>query len=239
MSKLEDSLKHLDSTIDWTVGVLRHLELTESRLDNRAQLACATFSIRQLNYADSIKTLVEAHRSESACVIARVMLEGTACLWWIVKSEHAEKRAENWIKNIYREALKLPSDLEVSAQGQSNIAKIKRDAENLMLNGEVFKGNKWTVDEEGKPVTVRNIIEAFLEAGILPHPHLYYTYQQLSGFVHWSIASFAIAETPSSVEILEMAEEFEVMCVNSAINSLIVTTRLAIGYIDPSYEGGL
>ncbi len=181
------------------------------------------FLERELEYATSVKQLVEVGQFASTAIIARTMLEGAACLHWVMESENPWGRAVKWNEFVYHESLKALDEREPADKDLTNIYTIKREAQKLKEIGKSFKERRWTTDEQGRVWSAREILQEFVESE--HHKKFVYAhYQDLSAFVHWSPKAFPVSPQKLIIEelvITKLPEGFVLTTVATARLSLL------------------
>lgn len=206
------------------IGRAHHLQIQvgeeKIHINDLLKTFCSAFLDRQLEYAKSVRQLIEQRELASAALIARSMLEGAACFRWVMKSEHAYARAKRWREHVYNESLKVSDVHEERNKDLTNLYDIKREAERLRGGERTFREYRWTVDEQGVEWKAREVIEDLVADDLQAQKDVYDTYIWLSTFTHWSPSSFsidgaklrsaewALMEFPTGVvlEIIELAE---------------------------------
>lgn len=191
MSVIPQQLSDLDSVIQ-SASVLRaQIGERTIHINDALSSLCVAFLERETEYAKSVKRLVEIGEVASAALIARTMLEGAACTYWVMNSDTPRDRAVKWKTFVYHESLKVLDEHEPANKG-ANIYDIKREAQRLQKRGRTFKEYRWTEDEQGKVWSAREVVEKMAET----EPHMtrtiYAYYQSLSAFVHWSPRAFTV-----------------------------------------------
>lgn len=192
MSVIPQQLRDLDS-LTQSASILRaRIGERTIHINDALSSLCVAFLERETEYAKSVKRLVEIGEVASAALIARTMLEGAACTYWVMNSDNPRDCAVKWKTFAYHEALKALDEHEPADKGATNTYDIKREAQRLKERGRTFKERRWTVDEQGKVWSAREVVEKMAET----EPHIsramYAYYQSLSAFVHWSPSAFSI-----------------------------------------------
>ena len=183
----------------------------------------AAFLEREAEHAQAVKVLVEAGATASAVLIARTMLEGAACLYWVRTGNDPEARATKWYEFAAAEALKALDEHEEATKNLTNIYDLKRRAREQQAAKKKLNTHRWTVDESGKEWSSKRVLENF--AGTDPYRQrvVYSMYQHHSAFTHWSPAAFPVdleKQKAGEWKTVDLHEDFAAGVVEVAFASL-------------------
>lgn len=237
MSGIPHQLYELGGLIYSASNLRTQIGRRKIHINDSLTVLCASFLEREIEYAKSVKRLVEVGEVASAAIIARTMHEGAACLHWVVKSEDPKARAVKWREFVYNESLKVLDEHEQENPGATNIYDIKREAQRLKERGRRFKGPRWTVDEQDRTWWARDLIENLVETQPHMKEGMVAYYQGLSAFVHWSPGAFSIDNEKWLAEewaSTEFPDGFIGAALATAHASLFVVATLVAGHFDIS-----
>ena len=172
--------------------------------DDHFGLMILAYAIKQFQHLESILALIETRNYRDTGLIARTMIEGTAQLRWAI--EKPEVRAYRWRAFAYlvslrgmhkQEHLGQKVDLENKRQVEEGVSKherillkpryLKVRESDIPADPEKRYIKKWFIDEQGKEVKLKNIVEPILADGILRN-----MYEKTSKRAHWQLEDIKI-----------------------------------------------
>lgn len=198
---LSDSVRKLDHILEIAARAERLVADKKVDFEKNGPLLTTAFLTRQLEYGASIKLLVDKKMYPSAAIIARTMLEGSASLFWALRTrldgdadlEEQEKRAGRWRGFISVEEKKFIEEKEKYGSPIDPETK-RRVTEQFDKYGKSFSNepknfyNGWKLGDDGKPVNVIEYFQEELSKEMREQPIK--LYRSLSAFIHWSPWAF-------------------------------------------------
>lgn len=239
MSIIRHKLSKLDALIHDAAVLHTQVTARPIHINDLIATFCVSFLKRELEHARAVEQLVEIGEVSSTAVLARTMLEGAACAWWVMKAENPRGRAGIWRRYVYHESLKALDEHEPIVQGRTNIYDIKREAQKAQARGKTFKERRWTVDENGKTWSAKEVVENLVEH----EPHMrrgvYAYYQGMSAFTHWSPSAFSIDEQSRRNAVWEeepFPDDFIAAALSTADFSLYLVATFAANHFGSSAD---